>query len=71
MCVCRACFVSSTSDQQTTFKVFIFDAFDNPRDVGGDVITTTLTGPDTVMGTYTDFNNGTFEVQYTSTKAGL
>ena len=63
--------LGSTSDQQSTFLVFMRDAFDNPRDVGGDVINATLTGPDTVFGTFTDFLNGTYEVQYVPTKAGV
>lgn len=63
--------LGSTSDQQSTFLVFMRDAFDNPRDLGGDVIRTTLTGPDTVEGTFTDFLNGTYEVQYVPTKAGV
>lgn len=63
--------LGSTSDQQSTFQVFMRDAFDNPRDLGGDNINTTLTGPDTVQGTFTDFANGTYEVQYVPTKAGV
>ena len=63
--------VGSTSDQQSTFRVFMRDAFDNPRDIGGDIINTTLRGPATVSGTFTDEMNGEYEVQYVPTKAGM